>query len=67
MAKICGEAGLQIQKEEAIPQHPELIPADILIGGLIPSGPMALDFTEWSRQSGTTGPIDMETVLQDKR
>ena len=61
-AEMCRESGLQVQNEKALPQHPELIPA-----GLLPSGPMALDFTEWSRQPGTTDPLDRAMVLKDKR
>ena len=48
-------------------QHPELIPVDILIGSLLPSGPMALDVTEWSRQPGAAYSLDIAIVLKDKR
>ena len=65
-AKICREAGLEVQKE-ALPQHPELVTADLLIGGLLPSGPIALDFTEWSRQPCATDPIDRAMAIKDKR
>ena len=66
-AQICREAGLHVQNEEALSKHPELIPADLLIGGLIPSGPMSLDFTEWSRQPGAADPLDRALGHKDQR
>ena len=43
-AAICPDSGIVVRKEQAMPNRPEMIPADLLVISFVPEGPLAIDF-----------------------